>query len=514
MLRVAIRVDASTQIGTGHVMRCLTLADALRKSGAHVRFICRHLPGHLHEVLAVHGHEAVIIGSSDAPLPGTVSSSPAGNLGESAHASWLAVTQARDAQDTQAALAGGTWDWLVVDHYALDVVWEKALRAAVGRLMVIDDLADREHDCDLLLDQNHYEELQSRYRNRVPAACTLLLGPRYALLREEFDALRQRARVRDGAVSRLLVFFGGVDAANHTGRTLEALSTMSLTEFAVDVVIGTGHPARSAVEAACARAGHACHVQTTVIGELMASADVAIGAGGVAVWERCCLGLPTLALTTAANQVRQLADAARAGLLCAPERVAESSDLIQIHLRALLENSALRHLLSHNAMQAVDAAGARRVAGAMTRAAIHVRLATADDAANMFQWRNDSSVREVSRSSRQIEWEEHRQWLAAALADPARIVLIGEQEDAPAGVVRFDIDHDEDAEVSIYLAPEKQSSGLGASLLHAAEQWLGAHRPQVRLISAYVHAGNERSRRLFEGCGYAARATTYVKRLH
>lgn len=514
MLRVAVRVDASAQIGTGHVMRCLTLADALRQNGAHVRFVCRHLPDHLREMLAGHGHEAVMLGTSGAASPGAASSGSAGRFDDSAHAAWLAVPQARDAQDTQAALADGTWDWLVVDHYALNVVWEKALRGAVERIMVMDDLADREHDCDLLLDQNHYEEPQSRYRDKVPAACRLLLGPRYALLRGEFAPLRQRASVRDGAVRRLLVFFGGVDAANHTAQTLAALAALSLSEVAVDVVIGAGHPARTEVEAACVGAGYVCHVQTAKIGELMASADLAIGAGGVAVWERCCLGLPTLALATAANQVRQLADAARAGLLYAPDSVAEPSGLIQLHLRALLENGALRHLLSHNGMQAVDAEGAGRVARAMVRNAIQVRPAMSGDAENMYQWRNHPSVRDVSRANREIGWEEHCDWFAATLADPARVLLIGEQGDAPVGVVRFDLDAGDEAEVSIYLDPERQSSGLGGSLLEAAERWLGANRPQVRRVRAYVHAGNERSRRLFEGCGYAARATTYVKGLH
>ena len=173
-MNIAFRVDASTQIGTGHFMRCLTLADALKQHGAKIRFASRHMPEYLRDMLVVKGHEFMLLDSSpsDAISDGL------------SHANWLGTSQHADAQDTVQALSGQTWDWLIVDHYALDARWESALRQTAKNIFVIDDIADRQHDCDVLLDQNLYADMDSRYTGKVPAHCQLLLGPRYALLRD------------------------------------------------------------------------------------------------------------------------------------------------------------------------------------------------------------------------------------------------------------------------------------------------------------------------------------------
>ena len=143
---------------------------------------------------------------------------------EAAHAHFLGTEQLADAGHTSEALADRSWSWVVVDHYALDVRWETAVRSAARGLLVIDDLADRPHDCDLLLDQNYYADKDARYVGLVPDRCELLLGPRYALLREEFLAARLGVRTRTGPATRLLVCFGGMDADNFTARALDALA--------------------------------------------------------------------------------------------------------------------------------------------------------------------------------------------------------------------------------------------------------------------------------------------------
>jgi UDP-2,4-diacetamido-2,4,6-trideoxy-beta-L-altropyranose hydrolase len=169
--------------------------------------------------------------------------------------------------------------------------------------MVIDDLADRQHDCDVLLDQNLYAEMNTRYRNKVPTHCQLLLGPRYALLGDEFRQLHEQIKPRNGPVKRVLVFFGGVDANNYTGCAIEALSAIDISDMHVDVVIGAQHPCREQIFDACIQHGFLCHIQTNKMAELMAAADLAIGAGGSASWERCCLGLPALLVSLANNQI-------------------------------------------------------------------------------------------------------------------------------------------------------------------------------------------------------------------
>jgi UDP-2,4-diacetamido-2,4,6-trideoxy-beta-L-altropyranose hydrolase len=501
--RIAFRTDASKLIGTGHFMRCITLADALKKSGAQIRFISRNLPVHLRDVLAAKDMEL-------ASLPSDETLSFPGDL---AHASWLRTSQAEDAQATVQALSGQSWDWLVVDHYALDARWESALRGTAKKIMVIDDIADRQHDCDVLLDQNYYAEMQTRYSGKVPSHCELLLGPRYALLRDEFRKFREQIMPRTGVVNRILVFFGGVDADNYTGQAIEALSVIDIRGIHVDVVVGAQHPCCEQIKTACVQHGFVCHVQTNKMAELMAAADLAIGAGGSATWERCCLGLPSLVFCTADNQQKQLADAAREGLLYAPEVSADLSRTIQRHVCALIENANLREFISRNCMQAVNGRGVLRVITSLGMGGIKIRMARADDSEKLFRVRNHPSIRAVSRNANVIDWQDHQSWFASVLNNPEKMLLIGQDSESSVGVVRFDKLNDE-AEISIYVIPGGASSGLGQCLLQSAEQWLIANHPEIRKICAQVLGANEPSQRLFSGAGYQVESTYYSKKLH
>lgn len=278
-MKVVFRASASIEIGTGHVMRCLTLADALREQGAETLFLCQPTPGHLGALIEERGHRIHWLPASD--------------------------SQAADGGHCKTALSGqGAWDWLVVDHYTLDAAWESALRSVCKRIMVIDDLANRPHDCDLLLDQNLQEP--GRYTALVPAAATLLLGPKYALLRPQFAAARQTLAERDGKVRRLLVFCGGADATGETLKALAAIEKLARTDLAVDVVIGAANPHRAAIEKACReRAGTTLYCQVTDMAAHMAAADLFVGVGGTSSWERCCMGLPAVVWASAENQVAQ-----------------------------------------------------------------------------------------------------------------------------------------------------------------------------------------------------------------
>ncbi len=503
-MKIAFRVDASSQIGTGHFMRCLTLADGLKQRGARIRFVSRNLPAHLCDMLAAKNMEYVSPASDAIP-------SPVNN--GLAHAHWLGTSQTQDAQATIQALSDQSWDWLIVDHYALDSRWESMLKQTAKKILVIDDIADRLHDCNILLDQNFYTDMNSRYIGKVSSECQLLLGPSYALLRDEFRQLHKQIKPRNEPVKRILVFFGGVDADNYTGHAIAALSKISIPDLDVDVVIGAQHPDREQIEAACAQHGFFCHVQTTRMAELMAAADLAIGAGGVATWERCCLGLPTLAICTADNQQRQVADAALEGLLYSPAIKGDLNQAFQRHIHALIENSYLRQLISRNNLQAVDGRGIMRVITSMGSGDIEMRIAGLNDSEKLFQWRNHSSIRAVSRNAGLIDWQDHQKWFASVLADPEKMLLIGHRAESPVGVVRFDLQNDE-AEVSIYLVPDAALFGQGRILLQSAEQWLLTNYPKIRRIRAHVLGGNVRSQRLFVGAGYQIESSVYTKKLH
>lgn len=356
-MKVAIRTDASAVIGSGHVMRCLCLADALAARGAKVHFVSRALPGHLHALVTGRGH-------SLATLPGLAAGANQGSA--TAEAIWPAPMREQDARDTLMALSSeGTFDWLVVDHYAAGEAWETAMKPLASRRMAIDDLG-RRHDCELLLDQNFYPVDESPYGGKLPSGCRSLVGPAFALLRPEFRAAHERAQARDGAVDRVLVFLGGMDAANVTRTAVRALLAMGKALPAIDVVIGAAHPARSDIESLCAGLERAqCHVQTSDMAGLCARADLAIGAGGSATWERCAVGLPAVVLAVAENQREITRNAARAGLLYAPDEYLPNEEALAIHLRAVMESSGLRNFISGRGLATVDGLGCERVAREM-----------------------------------------------------------------------------------------------------------------------------------------------------
>lgn len=292
-MKVAFRTDASSVIGTGHFMRCFTLAVELKRCKAQIIFICRNLPDYLSKMLTLNGIELELLFSPQNEM----------QVDELAHASWLGVSQVEDAADSIEMLSKGEWDWLVIDHYALDYRWESLIRQRVKKIIVIDDIADRQHDCDVLLDQNFYTNMEERYKDLVPVHCQLLLGPRYALLRSEFREERNHVKPRKGSVKRILVFFGGIDNENFTGKAIDALLEIDLVGLYVDVVIGSQHPYKEKIETSCLKHGFCLHVQTNKMAELMANSDLAIGAGGSASWERCCVGLPAVLIAIADNQI-------------------------------------------------------------------------------------------------------------------------------------------------------------------------------------------------------------------
>lgn len=483
-------------------MRCLALASRLKQNEVHIRFISRHLPQYLRDMLVQRCIEFTSLETG----------TDASEIDELAHARWLNVSQLRDAQDSIQALAGQLWDWLIVDHYALDERWEAAMRGICQRILVIDDIADRRHDCDLLLDQNFYADMETRYVDKVPSYCRQLLGPRFALLRDEFHLARRISALREAPVRRVLVFFGGIDAHNYTAHAIEALAGIG-DGLAVDVVIGLQHPHRAEIEEKCIRYNFVCHVQTNRFAELLVHADLLIGAGGASVWERACLGVPALTLCTANNQFRQIADAAFQGLIYAPEFSIDDSPEVWIgrHVRALMENSHLRRLISHRARQMVDGHGVSRVVANLECGGIELRVAEEIDSRKIFEWRNHPRIRESSRNSDVISWENHQKWFFSVTSDPNRILVIGYKRDLPIGVVRFDR-HGERAEISIYLVQTEASSGQGYNLLLGAEQWVVKNYPDIKFIRAAVLGDNMRSQRLFSEAGYSLEFSHYLKR--
>ena len=309
-MRVVFRSDASVKMGSGHVMRCLTLAVELKKNGSDITFISRAHEGNLNGLISDKGIKVVELSAPDSR------SVPVGCGCSDGHAEWLGVTQEQDARESINALGKTIPDWLIVDHYHLDEAWETVLRAHVKNIMVIDDLGNRIHDCNLLLDQNWFDDKDSRYNGLVPSFCTQLLGPEYALLRPQFAEEKKKLKPRNDDVKRIFIYFGGPDPHKLTKMTLIALCELELSHLEVDVVIGQNNPQKSELKELCLkRPLTQLHIQVDNMASIMAKADLAIGGGGATTWERICLNLESCVVIIAKNQNEVSSHLARKGYI-------------------------------------------------------------------------------------------------------------------------------------------------------------------------------------------------------
>ncbi len=324
---VVIRVDSSSQIGSGHLMRCLTLAGQLKKQGVEVAFICRDLEGNLTELVKKHGYELYLLprATKDDTLTG--------------YATWLTASQNRDAEETIAIIQKfSVVNRLVVDSYAIDETWEKLLRPYVQEIFVIDDLANRRHDCDVLLDQNYYLDKEHRYDGLLPESCKLLLGPEHALLREEFYETKKHLRKRDGSIHNILVFYGGSDLTDETTKAIHALIELNLPGVTADVIVGASNKQKGKISELCAQHEFLhYHEQVSNMAEFMNNADLMLGAGGTTTWERLFLELPAIVTAIADNQVKVCEDCAKAKMI---DYLGLSRDVTQVALK----NAVMSHI--------------------------------------------------------------------------------------------------------------------------------------------------------------------------
>lgn len=509
--RYAFRVDASASIGIGHMMRCLTLARRLRDRGGEVHFIARTLPDTYRDVILGFGCRITML--PPAARPADTAAGPV-------HADWLGAHWEDDATQTAAAIeAWGGTDLLVIDHYGIDRRWEILLRPHAGLICVIDDLADRPHDCDVLLDQNFVAEPASRYRGLLPATCRSFFGPGHALLRPEFHTARAQQRQRDGNIHRVFVFYGGADPNDFTSLTLDALAPRLCPELEVDVVVGAINPHIDSLRKRCTATPHIrLHVQPGNMAELMAAADLAFGACGTASWERCLLGLPAIVVIFAHNQeapTRGLVEAGAVESLGHAEAV-NAADIAAAFDRLAADPTRCRAMSTAALalMQISSQSIEDLIAGeeSFDFEDVHLRGARREDAAALLVWRNQPDVQLHSRNQEVITLEEHLRWLTCVFTDPDRHLLIGSRDGKPVGVLRFDV-NGECGEVSVYLTPDARRRNNGSALLRALEAWIGRYLPAVTCLQAIVLSNNTGAHKLFLKNGYTRLSTHYEKRI-
>lgn len=499
-MKIIIRTDSSTKIGSGHVMRCLTLAEELRDAAVEVSFISRRHPGNLNDLIrgkGFHCHELPEVSAIQ-------SNEQHVRDPRSEYASWLGVTQQQDARDTIEAIGATRADWLIVDHYGLDGEWERLLRLHATKIMVIDDLADRRHDCDLLLDQNLIIDGEKRYDELVSPACTKLLGPKYALLRKEFREAKKNLRERTGEVKRVLVFLGGADPENITGMAMEALSDPELIHLQVDVVIGSQNPHRGKIEKIVqARPGTTLHVQATNMAELMGVADLAIGAGGSTTWERLFLGLPSIVIAIAKNQILPTKDLCNFGTIAS---LGEGCELSVNNIKEMLINTIDNPQdlieMSKNGIKLVSCDGYKDLtallAGQLNGIKISHRKATLKDSQLYWHWANDPEVRKNAFNSNPISWEEHQLWFASKLKDSNSVLLISVSQYGPVGQIRLDGEWPQKT-ISYSVARQYRGKGIGKKLVLEVI----SRRPSfAKCFLAEVKKENMASAHIFERLGF------------
>ena len=364
MALIAFRVDASLQIGNGHVMRCLTLADAARERGARCIFVCRPHQGHLLDLIAKSGYQALALPALEyGPMPSRYGSN---------YAHWLGTDWVTDAHSTQQLLSihigNEPVDWLVVDHYALDAGWEQALLPQYRQIMVIDDLADRPHVCDLLLDQNLGRKLQD-YESLLKGETIILIGSEYALLRPEFAAIRPKSlarRQKSLQLRRLLISMGGVDKDNATGHVLVAIKSCEMpANLQITIVMGPHAPWLAKIQAQASQMPWRTEVLVGVnnMAQLMTESDLAIGGAGLTSWERCCLGLPSIVYPLAKNQASncQILAHARASVVMRPIEQLDADEHIQMLEEALSKYQTVAEEMILASADLCDGQGCQRI---------------------------------------------------------------------------------------------------------------------------------------------------------
>ena len=503
-------------------MRCRTLARELQRRGVLVSFLCRRQPGDLISLLK---QEFVVLA-----LPEQTLAVCDGLEGRDLYGAWLGCSQEQDAAQCLEALAeAGTKSvsWLVADHYGLDACWEAQMLvgladgAASPKLLVIDDLADRPHQADLLLDQNFFgDTTEQRYQDLVPLQCRQLLGPHYALLGPEYAQLHPLVVPRK-ELRRVLVFFGGADPDNLTGRALEALLDPALTDLAVDVVLGLQSSHREAVEKLVAiRPQTTLHGPLPSLAGLIARADLAIGAGGATTWERACLGLPSLVVAIAANQLPCAEALDQAGYLqLLGDRASVTAEEIRSVLLVKLSEPSAGGMVS----ALTDGWGAPRLAMAMLgpQGAVRLRSATPDDEALLLHWANDIQVRTNSFSSEPIAPADHHIWFHQSLVNPNRLLLIATAADGCSiGQIRLDLQppslesDTNDAMVSLSLDRCARGHGLAAELVRLGLQEMGQRWGSAIEAVAEVLPSNTASNACFARAGFIAESESVLASAH
>jgi len=482
-------------------MRCLALAKELYEKNTEIVFVCRDLPGNICDKIKSYGFTVFL-------LPFTPEfNTPTDQLNNLSNSIIY-----EDASSTCEILSSyPLFDWLILDHYSLDQKWEDVVQPIAKRIFVIDDMANRPHNCDAILDQNLHKDMEYRYQNLLKTNCRQFMGPRYALLRSEFKKQRQVFQEKNKTIETLLIMFGGTDPDNETLKVLQALITIENIDIQINVIISEKNQYLNKIRTLIGQIKNACLISNpNNVAELMANADLAIGAGGSSSWERCCVGLPSVLVSMAENQEEvcaSLSDAGAAIYIGSTKTTTVSQ--YKYLIPYLINNPEHVDRMRKRARELVDGRGCERIKKWIYTPDIKLRFAGKNDCIPMFYWRNDINTRKYSHDPTPLNYDKHLAWCNEAIADPKCVILVAEIESLSISIVRFDINNG-NAKISLYLVPKYAGQGLGEHVLKSAIKWVKNNYPNINELRAEIKSENIPSLKTFINAGFSEKNRVFV----
>jgi len=485
-----IRADASIEIGTGHLMRCLALAQAWQDAGGHAVFV-RTMESPVQEArLESEGMEVVhLTAESGSADDGSQTATFARKMGAS---------------------------WVVVDGYHFGADYQQIIKDSDLYLLFIDDIGHADHyHADIVLNQNIHAN-EGLYVNRE-SYTRLLLGTRYVLLRRGFFEWRGWKREIPEVACKVLVTLGGSDPDNVTLKVINALKKTCISDLDVRIVVGPSNPNTETLQDAllCAcpvesqeaiHTGAPCSMRILQnvmdMADPMAWADIAISAGGITSWELAFMGVPSLVMSMAENQrsVAEQLHGLRAAVYLGWYENLSIIEMMQ-ELNKLRTKPEVRREMARSGQGIVDGAGANRILMHLFRKMIRLRPVQEEDCRLIWEWANDPDVRAVSFTSEPIAWDNHVKWFRSRLNDPSCIFYISNtSEGVPIGQIRFDLEGEEGV-VSISIDSNHRGDGYGSAMISLASEKV-FEVSNISVIHAYVKKGNDFSVRAFEKAGF------------
>lgn len=521
-MKALFRVDSSFDIGAGHIMRCLTLAEKFRENGVTVEFLSREHPGNLIEKIV---NSNFVVHTLD------LKKNEKENETRLKYSHWLGTSQKCDAFECIEHIKEYYYEWLIVDHYAIDEEWQNYLKPYFNKLFVIDDLSDRSHICDFLLDQT-YKKKESLYASLVPKGCKLLLGPKYSLLRSEFAELRTRSLnlKKNPQIKNLMINMGGFDSTNLTTSILHHIGKSRLSrEINIDVVMGLNAPFLTAVKRKAKEIPFKVNVLEDVknMASLMSTSDIAIGASGTTTWERCCLGLPTIQVVTASNQEYLAQSLARNNVIKLVDTIDEINEILE-NSEEWVEYS------SYLAAKVCDGLGSDRVLNNMSDIEIsiegygHVQLNNyvnldSNEHNLVLDMRNHTTIRNWMHNRSLISKKEHENFIEKLESSTKDKYFLIKFKDSVIGSINFSkIKRNESLEFGIYSNPFSDKKGLGKLLESVATKY-AFEILKVKKINLQVYDDNKRAIKFYLSTGFeplerkkikSKNVVTMVKRVH